>query len=131
MGDDDTVTAPDAPVACTMEAKLCPDGTAVGRTGPNCEFAPCPENPRGPDRLEIPGGPDLSLPVGQGLAEVVIADDEYTRILVQPDDQVTAVTLYPAHIFRQPILDLRLPTIVVDGIDILSLGYQGYLVEKR
>ncbi|MDD2807513.1 MAG: hypothetical protein PHW95_03285 [Patescibacteria group bacterium] len=29
-------------VACTMEAKLCPDGTAVGRTGPNCEFAPCP-----------------------------------------------------------------------------------------
>lgn len=30
------------PVACTMEAKLCPDGSYVGRTGPNCEFAPCP-----------------------------------------------------------------------------------------
>lgn len=30
------------PVACTMEAKLCPDGSAVGRVGPNCEFAPCP-----------------------------------------------------------------------------------------
>ena len=30
------------PVACTMEAKLCPDGTYVGRTGPNCEFTPCP-----------------------------------------------------------------------------------------
>jgi hypothetical protein len=29
------------PVACTEEAKLCPDGSAVGRTGPNCEFAPC------------------------------------------------------------------------------------------
>ncbi len=28
--------------ACTMEAKLCPDGTSVGRTGPKCEFAPCP-----------------------------------------------------------------------------------------
>lgn len=28
--------------ACTQEAKLCPDGSAVGRTGPNCEFAPCP-----------------------------------------------------------------------------------------
>lgn len=26
---------------CTEEAKLCPDGTAVGRTGPNCEFAEC------------------------------------------------------------------------------------------
>ncbi|MFA7654357.1 MAG: hypothetical protein WCX97_05000 [Candidatus Magasanikbacteria bacterium] len=30
------------PIACTAEAKLCPDGSAVGRTGPNCEFAPCP-----------------------------------------------------------------------------------------
>jgi hypothetical protein len=30
------------PQACTTEAKVCPDGTAVGRTGPNCEFAPCP-----------------------------------------------------------------------------------------
>lgn len=28
--------------ACTMEAKLCPDGSSVGRTGPNCEFAECP-----------------------------------------------------------------------------------------
>lgn len=31
-----------APVACTADAKLCPDGSAVGRTGPNCEFAQCP-----------------------------------------------------------------------------------------
>ena len=30
------------PVACTMEAKLCPDGSYVGRVPPNCEFAPCP-----------------------------------------------------------------------------------------
>ncbi len=29
-------------VACTMEAKLCPDGSYVGRTGLNCEFALCP-----------------------------------------------------------------------------------------
>lgn len=30
-------------IACTMEAKLCPDGvTYVGRTGPKCEFAACP-----------------------------------------------------------------------------------------
>lgn len=29
--------------ACTMEAKICPDGSSVGRTGPNCEFTPCPE----------------------------------------------------------------------------------------
>lgn len=30
-------------VACTMEAKLCADGSYVSRTGPNCEFAACPE----------------------------------------------------------------------------------------
>ena len=30
------------PVACTMDAKQCPDGSYVGRTGPNCEFAECP-----------------------------------------------------------------------------------------
>lgn len=36
------VNPPAAPIACTMEAKICPDGSSVGRTGPNCEFAPCP-----------------------------------------------------------------------------------------
>jgi hypothetical protein len=30
-------------VACTMEAKLCPDGSSVGRTGLNCEFGDCPQ----------------------------------------------------------------------------------------
>ncbi|MEK7180224.1 MAG: hypothetical protein AAB706_02005 [Patescibacteria group bacterium] len=29
------------PVACTLEAKICPDGRAVGRVGPMCEFAEC------------------------------------------------------------------------------------------
>lgn len=29
-------------IACTTEAKICPDGSAVGRSGPKCEFAPCP-----------------------------------------------------------------------------------------
>ncbi|MCA9361817.1 hypothetical protein KC906_00430 [Candidatus Kaiserbacteria bacterium] len=42
----DEVPAQSAPgelVACTMDAKMCPDGSFVGRTGPNCEFSPCPE----------------------------------------------------------------------------------------
>lgn len=29
--------------ACTQEAKMCDDGSYVSRTGPNCEFASCPE----------------------------------------------------------------------------------------
>lgn len=39
-----------APTACTMEAKICPDGTAVGRQGPRCEFAPCPSPSAGAPR---------------------------------------------------------------------------------
>ena len=35
-------TNDDIHFACTEEAKLCPDGSAVGRTGAKCEFAPCP-----------------------------------------------------------------------------------------
>lgn len=31
------------PVACTMDAKECPDGSYVGRVSPNCDFALCPE----------------------------------------------------------------------------------------
>jgi hypothetical protein len=28
--------------ACSADAKLCPDGSSVGRIAPDCEFAPCP-----------------------------------------------------------------------------------------
>jgi len=31
-------------VVCTKEAKICPDSSAVGRLGSNCEFAPCPNS---------------------------------------------------------------------------------------
>ncbi|MBU6490708.1 hypothetical protein KGQ25_00880 [Patescibacteria group bacterium] len=34
--------APTGTQGCTQEAKLCPDGSSVGRTGPNCEYAACP-----------------------------------------------------------------------------------------
>ena len=32
-------------VYCTLDAKLCPDGSYVGRVAPSCDFAPCPGNP--------------------------------------------------------------------------------------
>lgn len=34
-------TTPPKEIACTQEAKQCPDGSYVSRTGPNCAFAPC------------------------------------------------------------------------------------------
>ncbi len=36
-------------VKCTKEAKICPDGSSVGRTGPNCEFAACPSSSSVPE----------------------------------------------------------------------------------
>jgi hypothetical protein len=45
---------------CTMEAKICPDGSAVGRTGPHCEFAACP------DAAEpVATSSDITLDVGK------------------------------------------------------------------
>ncbi len=29
-------------IACTLDALICPDGTAVGRIPPTCEFETCP-----------------------------------------------------------------------------------------
>lgn len=30
-------------IVCSSDAKLCPDGSYVGRVGPRCEFAECPK----------------------------------------------------------------------------------------
>ena len=34
---------------------MCPDGTAVGRVGPSCEFAPCPATLQGTLQSCVPG----------------------------------------------------------------------------
>jgi hypothetical protein len=44
MLSDCTAIETNNPMACPMDAKLCPSGSYVSRTGPNCEFAACPAN---------------------------------------------------------------------------------------
>lgn len=39
----DQAPTPSEPIACTMDAKMCPDGSYVGRVGPSCEFEKCPD----------------------------------------------------------------------------------------
>lgn len=55
--------------ACTQEALICPDGSAVGRTGPNCEFAACPNvvdtKPSTPDPI-FEGGEEFDMGIGDG-----------------------------------------------------------------
>lgn len=52
-----SIPSPDA-VACTADAQMCPDGSFVGRTGPNCQFAACPAvaSPQSGDQTLLPTG---------------------------------------------------------------------------
>ena len=46
-------------IACTADAKECPDGSYVGRTGPNCKFAACPIMPQENSYGTDIGAPDI------------------------------------------------------------------------
>ncbi len=61
-------------IACIMEAKLCPDGTSVGRTGPKCEFSPCPTPTTDPTAnwktyINALGGYSVKYPSDWGILE--------------------------------------------------------------
>ncbi|MDD4989295.1 MAG: hypothetical protein PHV42_02615 [Candidatus Pacebacteria bacterium] len=58
-----TPTQTASPVACTTEAKLCPDGSYVGRVGPNCEFAQCPNISTPTPTVGVTS--DVTLAIGQ------------------------------------------------------------------
>jgi predicted lipoprotein with Yx(FWY)xxD motif len=64
--------------ACTMEAMVCPDGSSVGRTGPNCAFAPCPEpdasaGSNEPSAQSDAGGPTGTAADDQGIGDGSVA----------------------------------------------------------
>ena len=43
--------------ACPADAMMCPDGSAVGRTGPNCTFPECPKPADPCAGIELPPCP--------------------------------------------------------------------------
>lgn len=66
------------PVACTMDAKVCPDGSAVGRTGPSCEFSTCPL----PNAEDAQIGLGFVIPEGyRSNADAIGADPELRVVL--------------------------------------------------
>lgn len=59
------------PVMCTMEAKICPDGSYVGRVGPDCHFAACPgatSTPADDNTDSTSSLPAIRAPQGPGAA---------------------------------------------------------------
>jgi len=55
----------DNPIACPMDAKVCPDGTSVGREGLSCTFPACPPPNASLDELGI------AFAIPSGFTEVV------------------------------------------------------------
>ena len=70
-------------VACTQEAMQCPDGSYVGRTGPNCEFTPCPET--NAEKL-------ITLTYGEAKKEIsdIASRGEIDVNLIYPDEKTSA-----------------------------------------
>ncbi len=63
-----------AETVCTQEAKLCPDGSSVGRVLENCGFASCPGE-------ELPSG---SAPGGSGLESELAAGGIAGAVMLGP-----------------------------------------------
>jgi hypothetical protein len=57
---------PSQPIACPMDAQLCPDGTSVARTGSSCTFPVCPPPNVSLESANI----SFALPTGFGDAEL-------------------------------------------------------------
>lgn len=68
--------------ACTADAKLCPDGSSVGRTGPECAFAAC----------ALPNAEDASIGIGFVIPTGYVANGE----AIGADETLRAVFDKPA-----------------------------------
>lgn len=66
--------------ACPMLAKLCPDGSYVGMTGPKCEFAACPGTSSGTD-----AGGNTILPFDSGIRGTVLLGPTCPVQRIPPD----------------------------------------------
>ena len=83
--------------ACPMIAKLCPDGSSVSPTGPNCEFAPCPggKQPVEPKTMPVlptgggtsPGGAPGAVPGSTGEGESGEGNAEPGTVTASPEPQ--------------------------------------------
>lgn len=69
--DSDNANTDNEAVFCTMDAKICPDGSAVGRVAPDCEFSPCP----GEEVETILGNPSLD----GAIREYLLSQEEFVR----------------------------------------------------
>ncbi len=84
-------------VGCTDDAMACPDGSFVGRTSPNCEFAACPDAISNPNTTVTNSAANTNTNTAQDLTvwlygpnDGVIQDG--TPVSVYSDNGVRCVT---------------------------------------
>ncbi|MDE1924737.1 MAG: hypothetical protein KGH79_00970 [Patescibacteria group bacterium] len=73
-----------SPVACSADAMQCPDGSWVGRSGPNCEFV-CPASAATSTATTTNGGGGSILPYNSGIRGTVMAGPTCPVERVPPD----------------------------------------------
>lgn len=78
------VEHPLKPIACPLDAKVCPDGTSVGRTGLSCTFPACPPPNVSLDTVgvayAVPSGfASASLPDEASVADYAATDASSTE----------------------------------------------------
>ncbi len=88
---------------CTKEAKICPDGSTVFRTGANCEFPACPQN--GTAVIKIPRIDQNSNFISGTVAEVSGYGFEYSN---DPSDGKTVFSNITPGTYTVRVTDLTL-----------------------
>lgn len=83
--------------ACTMDAKICPDGSSVGKSGPNCEFSPCPS----------PTPTKIISPEPTGSAEATT--NQTSKKTVSLQGFLRHQTPYPSDLGYEYALELKTP----------------------
>ena len=85
------------PVACTMDALMCPDGSFVGRSGPSCEFSACSGTAFNGALVQNEEGFSLSIGTNKetGQEYLIPLDVKVSNVLGQlVGKQVTAVGMF-------------------------------------
>ena len=82
--------------SCTQDAKQCPDGSYVSRTGSNCEFAECPASMAISSSKIVQGSVDIvegKVIKKDGVIEITDNQGKMTRVVVKGSTDFDIVTI--------------------------------------
>jgi hypothetical protein len=82
------------PVVCTMDAKVCPDGSTVGRVGPNCEFAECPVAEMTTPTEALAGNTAVTTQMG-----FTMTLPETMQVVTETPDKIEIGTVDPVRVY--------------------------------